>query len=444
MLDAKHVHIIGIGGIGTSAVAKWFLARAATVSGSDIHESEITNDLRKRGVDVRLGHFAENVPRACDLVIYSRAVDSTNVERQVASEQGIEERSYPEFLGELSKAHKVIAISGTNGKSTTTAMIASILIEAGYDPTVIVGTQVPGWRDGNLRIGESDWLVLEACEHLASMLHIYPNTAVITNIEEDHLDFYKDIDDIRETFQKWIDGKKTCSQVVLNRDDEQSQRMNAKYVSWFGVDGRKVEQGKQVFDVAGVEVTLQIPGAFNAQNAAAALTAAHVVGVPDESALKALAEFKGTWRRFEHVGHWKGADVFSDYAHHPTAVQGSIEAFKEFYPSRRLVVVFEPHQHSRTHELFVGFVESFDHADELIVSEIYEVAGRTEEHFESSKDLADHVRNRGTIEKVLYAKDLSEAEDHLTYLVQPGDVIVCMGAGAIDSLARDLVHSSPS
>jgi len=438
MLDAKNVHIIGIGGIGTSAVAKWFLARGATVSGSDVHESTITNELRERGADVRLGHFPENVPRECDLMIYSRAIDAANVERQVASEQGVSELSYPEFLGILSKEYKTIAVSGTNGKSTTTAMIASILIEAGYDPTVIVGTQVPGWADGNLRIGTSDWLVLEACEHMASMLHIQPDTAVITNIEEDHLDFYKDIDDIRETFQKWIDCKETCAQVVLNRDDAQSQKLNAKYVSWFGVDDRRVEQGKQLFDVAGVEVALQIPGAFNAQNAAAALTAAHVVGVADEAAIKALMAFQGTWRRFERVGSWREADIFSDYAHHPTAVKGSIEAFKEFYPNRRLVVVFEPHQHSRTHELFAEFVESFDHADEVIFSEIYEVAGRTEEHFESSKDLADHVRNRGTIEKVLYAKDLDEAEDHLKYLAKKGDVIVCMGAGTIDRLARKI------
>lgn len=439
MISAKNVHIVGIGGIGTSAVAKWFLAQGATVSGSDVHESEITNDLRDRGIDVRLGHFVENVPRECDLVIYSRAVDAANVERQVASERGVAELSYPEFLGELSKAHKTIAVSGTNGKSTTTAMIASILIEAEYDPTVIVGTKVPGWPEGNLRIGKGDWFVVEACEHMASMLHIQPDTAVITNIEEDHLDFYKDINDIRQTFQKWIDCKKTCSQVVLNRNDEQSQKLNVKYVSWFGVDGRVVEEGRQVFDVAGVSVTLQIPGAFNAQNAAAALTAAHVVGVQDDTALSALAMFSGTWRRFEHVGTWKQAEIFSDYAHHPTAVRGSIEAFRELYPYRRLVIVFEPHQHSRTHEMFNQFVESFDGADVLILSEIYEVVGRTEERFESSKDLADHVRNRRTIEKVLYAKDLGEAEDHLRYMVKKEDVIVCMGAGSIDLLARKLV-----
>ena len=440
MMQSKNVHIVGIGGIGTSAVAKLFLSRGASVSGSDMHESELITDLRGRGVDVLIGHYPANIPEGCDLVVYTRAVVEANVERQAAVERGIKQLSYPEFLGILAKDYKTIAVSGTNGKSTTTAMIAATLIEAGYDPTVIVGTKVPGWSDGNLRVGKGEWLVLEACEYMASMLEIHPNTAVITNIQEDHLDFYKDIDHIRETFQKWIDCRETCAQVVINRDDAESQKLKSKYVSSFGVDGRKVGDKKQTFDVVGVEVELAIPGEFNAQNAAAALTAAHIVGVPDEAAVKALGEFKGTWRRFEHVGMWKEADIFSDYAHHPSGVAGSIEAFREFYPDRRLIVVFQPHQHSRTHEMFDKFVASFDGADILVLSEIYEVTGRTEEKFESSKDLADQVRNRGRNGKVLYAKDLGEAEDHLRYAVQKDDVIVCMGAGSIDSIARKIAE----
>jgi len=450
MITAKTVHIIGVGGIGTSAVARWWKGQGATVSGSDMHTSAILEDLDEAGIEVKIGHFADNIPRDCDLVIYSAAVPATNVERQVANERGIKEWSYPKFLGKLAAEKKTIAVSGTNGKSTTTAMIAGILIEAGYDPTVILGTKVPDWPEKNLRIGKSDWFVVEACEHMANMLSIHPNTAVITNIEEDHLDYYRDLSHIRDTFQQWIDCKDTCSQVVLNRDDAESQKLDAKYVSWFGVDHRKIEDGGQTFDVAGVPVILHIPGAFNAQNAAAALTAAHVVGVPDEPALKALADFKGTWRRFEHVGMWtptsltlRGAgssDVYSDYAHHPTACAGSIAAFKEFFPDRRLVVVFEPHQHSRTTELFDEFVTAFDDADVLLVSEIYEVAGRTESKQISSKDLVEKIQARGTVKDVRFTKDQAEAEAQLASLVAPQDVIVLMGAGSIDELARKLTQ----
>jgi len=237
--------------------------------------------------------------------------------------------------------------------------------------------------------------------------------------------------------------------VILNQSDPESMKLDAKYKTYYNVENRRVEKDKQVFDVAGVEVSLKIPGEFNAFNAAAALTAAHTAGVSDDVAVKSLAEFSGTWRRFEHVGEWDptsprlrgtgGADVYSDYAHHPTAVAGSLAAFKEFYPDRRIVLAFQPHQHSRTHELFDEFVESFDAADVLIVNEIYEVEGRTEERFESGKDLADKIRERGTHDEVLYAKDLANAESQLKGLVKEGDVVILMGAGDIDMLARKLV-----
>lgn len=423
MISAKNVHIIGIGGIGTSAVARYFKAKGATISGSDMHPSDILDDLDKEGIKVKIGHFADNIPRDCDLVIYSRAVPATNVERQVAVERGISELSFPQFLGELSKEHKTIAVSGTNGKSTTTAMIARILIDAGLDPTVIVGTQVPGWKDKNLRMGEGEWLVIEACEHMASMLEISPDIAVITNIEEDHLDFYKDLDDIREHFQKWIDGVKGGGSVVLNAQDGQSQML-------------KVENAAS-FDTRD-DIKLNIPGDFNIMNASAAMKVAEVIGV-DESVAKAAVEgFEGTWRRFEHVGAWHDADIYSDYAHHPTAVKGSIAAFKEKYPDRRLVICFQPHQYSRTAELFDDFVDSFEKVDVLILSEVYEVAGRNEHAGKTSKDLVEAVKNHGKPDEVYYAKDLDESESKLRDVVVSGDVIVLMGAGDVDTVARKL------
>lgn len=436
--DVQKIHIIGIGGIGTSAAAKWCKAQGIQVTGSDMYASDMTTELMNMGISVSIGHDAAHVPDQCDLILYSGAVPETNPERAIAVERGIEQWVYARFLGEVAKTKKTIAVSGTNGKSTTTAMIGKILIDAGLDPTVILGTKSSDLAGGNMRVGNGEWFVVEACEHMAHMLEIQPDVAVITNIEEDHLDYYRDIDHIVETFQQWIDCEGKCARTVINRDDTHSQKLHARSLDRFGVDGRTVGEGVQTFEVAGVDVTLKIPGAFNAQNAAAALTAARLIGVEDDVALQALADFSGTWRRFEHLGTWHHADVYSDYAHHPSAIRGTIAAFKEFFPTRRLVVVFEPHQHSRTHELFDDFVESFDGVDVLVLSEIYQVEGRTEAKHESSKDLAHAVQERGK-DAVMYAKDQQEARKHLETVVQDGDIVVIMGAGPIDNLARELV-----
>ncbi|MBU4315161.1 UDP-N-acetylmuramate--L-alanine ligase [Patescibacteria group bacterium] len=439
MIQAKCVHIIGLGGIGTSAVARYFLSLGAKVSGSDVHTGSIVEDLQKEGVEFRLGHFVENVPRDCDLMIYSRAVPATNVERQTASELGIAELSYPEFLGKLAKTKKTIAVSGTNGKSTTTAMIASIMIRAGLDPTVIVGTQVPGWSEHNLRVGKGEWLVAEACEHMASFLHIQPDIAVVTNIAEDHLDYYKDLKHIQETFQKWVSGVKPGGACVRNRQDKNSMALTCMKDLSFEVLDRQLESTGQSFTVDQKEYHLSIPGEFNAQNAGTAIVTAKYIGVSPEICAEALQDFKGTWRRFEHVGKWQEADIYSDYAHHPDGVKGTIEAFKEAFPNRRLVVVFEPHQKSRTKELFAGFVESFDLADELIIGEIYEVEGRNEGDVVSSEDLVDAIKSRDTVKSVSYGQDYDKIESLLRDSVKADDIVVFMGAGTIDNLARKLV-----
>lgn len=420
MQNFKKIHLIGIGGIGVSAAAKWWKAKGTDVSGSDMHQSEIVDDLEREGIQVKIGHFVDNIPRGCDLVIYSDAVPATNVERRAAEEQGIMQMSYFEFLGELAKDYKTIAVSGTNGKSTTTAMLANILIEGGMDPTVILGTKVPGWGQKNFRMGGGDILVVEACEHMQHMLYIKPDIAVITNIEEDHLDFYRDIDHIREAFQQWTEQSDV---VVLNEEDAESQKLDVENVSWFDLD-----------DVP--EVTLRIPGRFNLMNAAAAAVAAQAVGVTSEQIKESLEKFKGTWRRFEHVGEFNGADVYSDYAHHPTAIEKALAAYKEFYPDRRLFVCFEPHQYSRTAELFDDFVTCFKSADVLVLSEVYEVAGRNEFAGKTSKDLADAIQN---VKDVHYAENLETAEKLVRDLAKPEDVIVVMGAGDVDIIARKLI-----
>ncbi len=410
MLESvKNVHLIGAGGIGVSAVGKLFLHWGKTVTGSDLILSEQVEALKKAGAHIFIGQSADHVVLGVELVIYSPAVNEDNVERARARELGITQMSYPEFLGELAKNYKTIAISGTHGKSTTTAMIGLILEAAGLDPTVIVGSKVKSWSEGNVRFGSSHLLVIEACEHMAGMLNIHPDIAVITNIEMDHPDFYRDLAHVQETFAKW--------------------KMQAKSIVIGGATAPRRE-----------DLHLLIPGDFNLDNARLAAAVAKQLGVSDEVIVKTLNAFPGLWRRFEKISVWHDADIYSDYAHHPTAIKKTLQAAREFFPNRRIVLCFQPHQHARTKELFEDFCLALasSEIDVLIIAEIYAVAGRLEVAGEiSSKDLVEAVQKRG--KDVSYAPDLASAETQLKALIKPTDVVLIMGAGDIDEVARKFV-----
>lgn len=451
----QHVHIVGIGGIGISAIAKLFLHKGISVSGSDLKSSSITQELEERGVKIFSSHAREHLLEATNLLVYSPAVLKDNPEREKAAELGIPQMSYPEILGELSKEYRTIAIAGTNGKSTTTAMLGLILEAAGYDPTVIVGSKVPSFKDGNLRLGKGRFFVVEACEHEANFFKINPEAIVITNIEEDHLDFYKDIHHIRETFQKFVDKRKGNGFVVWNADDEQSQKLVIDQGISFGHEkgqyqyyDRETEPGRQWAEIRRVvnkrgesleKLELHIPGEYNFLNALAAQTAAMELGVPLEIIQKTLSHFSGIWRRCEHIGTWHGAEIFSDYGHHPTAIEKTRKGIREFFPNRRLVHVFQPHQHARTKILFKEFVESLPGADVLILCEIFSVAGRTKEQDISSNDLFEAIQKKFPEQKIFFACDLQKANLLLREHVKDQDLVLIQGAGDVDVLARELV-----
>lgn len=441
----KRVHFVGIGGIGVSALAKLCLARGIQVSGSDLHESAMTRDFARRGVKVTIG--SASLPDTPDLLVYSPAVPETDAERVEAARRGVRQLSYPEALGELSRSMKTVVVTGTNGKSTTTAMLGLILEAAGMDPTVIVGSLVPGFPLGNLRVGKSDLFVVEGCEYRANVLNLHPSAVVLTNVEEDHLDYFRDIDHIRATFQQLIDA---CpGAVAWNADDPHSRMLKVKDGVSYALEAeadvkgenRRMQAGAQSIDVRrhGVKFgsfTLRVPGAFNAMNALAATAMAMELGVPFTTCARTLEAFGGIWRRFERVGKFQGAEVISDYGHHPTAIRGTLEAVREFFPGRRVVLCFQPHQHSRTLELKDDFIAVLQGADAIVIPEIYGVAGRTEEEAKliSSKDLVAGVPG------ARYAKDLDEAGEILSGLVREGDVLIIQGAGDVDDLARRLVR----
>ncbi|MBI5230369.1 MAG: UDP-N-acetylmuramate--L-alanine ligase [Candidatus Magasanikbacteria bacterium] len=464
--DIKNVYCIGIGGIGVSAVAKFFRAQGARVSGFDACATDITHELEQMGIPVYYIADIEHIMSNVELAIYSPAVPPEQRERREAEKLGILALSYPEFLGELSKEYYTIAITGTNGKSTTAALTALMLAEAGLDPTVFVGSKVPQFPLGNVRIGASKYLVVEACEYRAHMLNIEPQAIVLTNIASDHLDYYRDLAHIQETFLEFINTLPPAGLLIANADDAPTRTLSLDirrvpyYLKRFGTQGvgeyqathARAERGGQRFtlltykgDVLSIE--LHVPGAFNVANALAAAAMAHEMGVAFDIIQKVLQEFKGIWRRFEFIDEillQEGAPpvtIISDYGHHPDAIIETIKGARAFFPGRRVVLVYQPHQHNRTQKLFNEFVEVLQEPDLLLLSDIYDVEGRVaeEDREAHSSALAEAIaREARNDERYHYTGGLDETREWLSRAWQPGDVVIIMGAGDIDTIARNL------
>ena len=454
LLEKNHFHFVGIVGIGMSALAKFLIVQGKHVSGSDAFASEIVLELKQKGVKISIGHEAANVPSETEVLIFSSAVPSENIERVTARDRHVTEVSYAQFLGEVSKGFSTIVVTGTHGKSTTTALLGLMLEAAGYDPTVLVGSFVPTFPEKNLRLGKGRFFVVEGCEYQANMLNFHPEMIVLTNIEEDHLDYYRDINHIRETFQMFADKLIGKGMIVLNAMDEESMKLKVERPITYAINAdadykgtdRLTESGQQTISVSRKEdvdhllgkMKLIIPGAHNVMNALAATAAAMELGVPFVTCVRVMETFPGIWRRFERVGSWHEADVISDYGHHPTAVEKTVAAAREFFPGRRIVLCFQPHQHSRTKSLFDGFVDVLQLADETIVAEIYDVAGRNEEHEMSSRLIVEKIKKEHPDVHIQYSQNFDDVRSALEQLVKSNDVLIVMGAGDIDSVARKL------
>lgn len=433
------IHFIGIGGIGTSALAKYYLAQGLEVSGSDLANSQIIEDLKKSGTQIFIGpHRERNILERTNLVVYSAAVESKNPELIEAHRRKIKCQTYAQALGELTKKYFTIAVSGTHGKSTTTAMIALILTEAGLDPTVIAGTKLREFGDSNFRAGKSNILVIEADEYSASFLNYWPKIIVLTNIEEDHLDYYRDLKHILVTFKKYIEHLSAGEVLIANEDDENIKKIvqTAKC---------KVQNYNSKLEID--ELNLKIPGRHNLMNAYAAITAARAQKIPDEISVKALNNFSGTWRRFEYKGTVSGAKIFDDYGHHPTEIEATLKGArallnknKKPHAGSHLWCVFQPHQHQRTYQLFNKFSEAFGEADKIILLDIFSVAGREKDSIKklvSSQKLAEAIKNKG--KEAYYFSDKKEAVEFLKSNLKAGDLAIIMGAGDIYRLTEEIL-----
>lgn len=419
----KKIHFIGIGGIGVSALAQYYSAKGCKVTGSDLVFSEIIEKMEQSGIKVFLGpHRAENVPKDVDLIIHSPAVQPDNPELV----KGVKAQSYPQALGDLTENYFTIAVSGTHGKSTTCSMIALLLIKAGLDPTVFVGTRLKELDDNNFRIGKSKYLVIEADEWQASFLNYYPKIIILTNVEKEHLDYYKDLDNILKTYQEYISHLDKDGLLIFNKDDKNILKLNR--------DSKTKEYSLKQEETGELRKILKIPGEHNIYNALACLAVGRSLNVPDDVSFKALSEYKGAWRRFEVKKaelNNKKFTLISDYGHHPTEVEATLKAAKEGFPNKKIWCVFQPHQYQRTFYLFNNFVKVFSEplADKIIITDIFDVVGREEGDIKkrvSSKQMVEKV-NKPEVIYLAKGKVKNYLEDNL----QGNEVVIIMGAGDV-------------
>lgn len=423
------VHFVGIGGIGVSAIARMFLLEGKKVSGSDVAGSEVTEGLEKLGAQIFLNQRAENVPSDAELMVYSIAVPETNPERVEAKRRKIPEISYPELLGEISKEKFTIAVTGTHGKTTTTAMIAKILMDAGFDPTVVVGSFLLDGKGGrtNFVAGKSKYLVVEGCEYRRSFLNLHPNILVITNIDADHLDYYKDMADIQSAFSELVSKLPEDGFLLINSHAHNLEPIvrasQSKNADWSNFK---------------VPVTLKMPGQHNILNAKASLAVAKVLGIDESKALKSLSEFSGTWRRFEHRGKTSaGALVYDDYGHHPVEISATLSGAREMFPKQKIVVVFQPHLYSRTKDHLQAFGKCFSQADEIILLPIYPAREKDPGDISSEMVVAEIEKNG---QSAYCVKTFEEAKIKALSLAESGDVIITLGAGETNKVADLLIQ----
>ncbi len=432
-----HIHLIGIGGIGMSALARYFHAKGVQVSGSDIEESDLTRELAVLGVTVHTGsHAAPHIPPHTDLVIYNPAISRENPELREARNRGITVQSYARALSPITATYRTIAVAGSHGKSTTTALTALALEDGHLDPTVLIGTKLHEYGNTNFRLGQSRYLVLEADEYGKKFLQYRPFAVVLTNVDVEHLDTFKTVAGIEDAFSRFLARVPAEGIIVANKDDKRSRRVArslGKRITWYTLDHP---------DANVVQRALAIPGKHNVSNALAALYLARALGVRDSDTLYAFTRFKGSWRRFEFLGLYRGAYVISDYGHHPREVAATIEAARERFPLRRVWCVFQPHHYDRLFTLWDAFVTAFDHADRVVLLPVYEVPGR-----EKSAPMKRRRMNAETLARALeargksaaYVASFSDASRLLAAELHAGDVVLAVGAGDIHTDAVRLV-----
>lgn len=446
----KQVYVLGMGGVGVSAVAKLLQRHGVTVVGSDPHRNPLVEDLIRAGATYFADESPEHLPAGTDLLVYTDDAHEQHPIRQRAAALGIPAQNFSVTLDLLMRDYRQrIAIAGTNGKSTTTALTGLLLAGAGLDPTVFVGSRLTEF-DGNVRLGSQQIFVAEADEYRDHFLHLRPTTAVITNVELDHVDYFRTPQRLWQSFHDF-GSRLDPSHLIVNADDQSLAKHFPQAVT-FGLADRaqlrainlQVTAGQQTFQVLWREqnlglMTLHVPGKFNVANALAALAAALIAGAEPTTFASTLGAFRGIWRRFQILtAPTSPVTIVNDYAHHPTAVRVTLAGAREFFPGRRLVAVFQPHHHNRLTALFADFQRCFGAADQTLIVETYTVPGREPQttDVKTSQQLVAALVAQGQMAS--YAASPLAAEAWLRHLIQPGDVVLIMGAGDIWRMAEQL------
>lgn len=446
-----NVHFIGIGGISMSGLAEILLSRGFRVSGSDWHKSALTQRLEKGGAVIYEGQTGEHITEGLDVVVYTAAVHGDNAEYKKAKELGIPLISRAQLLGQMMRNYEsAVAVAGTHGKTTTTSMLTEILLKADMDPTVSVGGILPA-IGGNVRIGYSGRMVAEACEYTNSFLEFYPTLSVILNIREDHLDFFKDLEDIRSSFKRFAARTPETGAVIIDTGIEAYEEIvrglscrvitvgPAPESDYRVTELTYDEQDHPSFTVeSGGEIQklrLRVPGAHNVENALAAIAAARELGAGWEAVRDGLWHFEGTKRRFELKGRFNGVTVVDDYAHHPDEIEATLTAARQMH-YKKVWCVFQPHTYSRTRALFGEFVRTLALADEVVLADIFAAREACDQGIHSGM-LAERIRESGT--PAHCPGDFEKIENFLREKCMHGELLITMGAGDIVKVGESLV-----
>lgn len=447
-----HIHFIGIGGISMSGLAEILLKEHFTVSGSDSKASDLTKQLEAHGAKIFIGQRADNIEAGTDLVVYTAAIHEDNPEWKAAQEQGIPMLTRAQLLGQLMDNYATsIAVSGTHGKTTTTSMIAHILLAAEADPTISIGGMLHA-IGGNIRVGSSDVFLTEACEYTNSFLNFYPKYSIILNIEEDHLDFFKDINDIRNSFHRFAKNTSPDGVLIINSAMDRPEEITAdlkERVVTFGLTGTENYTAADItyndkgcasftFLCNGEKsgyISLNVPGKHNISNALAAIAFAMEAGFNRDFIIRGLQSFGGTERRFEYKGKIGSVTIIDDYAHHPTEIAATLTA-AENYPHDRIICVFQPHTYTRTKAFWNEFVSALSLADIVVLADVY-AARETDTLGIRSKDLADAIRANGT--ESFYFPCFDEIENFLLEKCMNNDLLITMGAGDVFKIGEHLL-----
>lgn len=448
LVPGKRCHLIGIGGVSMSPLAEVLAGMGLAVGGSDMNDGDNVERLRAKNIDVEIGHRAENIRGDVEFVVRSAAIHDDNPEIMEAHRRSLPVFERAQAWGAIMTYYKSsLCISGTHGKTTTTSMSTHILMAAQYDPTVMIGGTLPLLHAGH-RVGKGDTIILESCEYYNSFLSFYPTVAVILNIEADHLDFFKDIEDIKHSFREFALHVPKDGFVVANYEDKNTmdtvRQLDRKLVT-FGLSDKADVWAKNIVQIGAqsefdvmyrgrkfTHVSLRVPGLHNVSNALAATAACICLGAGPLAVKYGLAAFTGAGRRFEFKGKFNGADVYDDYAHHPGELKALIDAVEPL-GYKRTIFVFQPHTYSRTQALFDDFVEQLRRPDLTILAEIYAAREKNTIGI-SSRDIAKEIPNS------MYFESSEELEKTLRFLASPGDLILTVGAGDIYRVGESLVR----